>query len=152
MLNAARLSVLKVCHQKSKSYTKIGHNCPFSAIGANFQSFCNVFKRQINMSFTLYGHATIQPECVGMCVCVCVRVKDSECVSVGHQSGIPGLGKLNADPKPNNSWPHLLAFLLLLRSPPLHLIFATGSFQKQRMGGTEERVWGMEVCPSFLSL
>lgn len=82
-----------------------------------------------------------------MCWNVCVRVKD---YSVGHQSGIPGLGKLNADPKLNNSWPHLLALLLLLS--PSHLIFATGSFQKQRMGGTEERVWGMEVCPSFLSL
>ncbi|KAL1261983.1 hypothetical protein QQF64_007248 [Cirrhinus molitorella] len=31
-------------------------------------------------------------------VCVCVRVNDLECVSVGHRSGIPGLGKLNADP------------------------------------------------------
>lgn len=50
--------------------------------------------------------------------CVCVRVKDSECVSVVHQSGIPGLGKLNVDPKPNNSWPHLLALFLLHPLPP----------------------------------
>lgn len=49
------------------------HNCSLEGLDANFSSLSAMFKRWVNMSFTLYGHAKIQLEYVGMCVCACER-------------------------------------------------------------------------------
>lgn len=86
---------------------------------------------------------------LNMLECVCVRVKDSVCFSRSPEWH-PWTRKVKRWSEPTNSWPHLLAPLLLHSLP--HLIFAKRSFQKQRTGRMEERMWGMEVCTSFLLL